>query len=170
MLSDTSFTEVRVMDFENQQRQTEKSNDGFLKSGIDSTTVGMLPTPVKTPRKKDSLHTSMPAGRVLFPSRPETIEEAMPTPRKANLRSRRQNGFPLGGGAENLDNKIEIYTDSKDKVPVIDESEDNPFYVKPSKVEISKDRTGRGKKARIDDTPTDASEALRQDEGIVYVL
>ena len=72
------------------------------------------------------------------------------------------------------DNQIQIYTDSKDKVPEIDLSEDNPFYEKPGQPvppEPSKSKNSKKRKTRhtIEDNP-EIEEAFNREEGMVYVL
>lgn len=128
----------------------------------------MLLTPAKTPRKKplhqDSLRST---ARILFTSRPSDPNDVMPTPRKA-----RQNRAQL---ASALDNRAEpyamskaqkthIFTDSKERVPEADGSEDNPFV------------TGQGKRrtrshGRIRSGLGDAVDrAVENNEGLVYTL
>ena len=72
------------------------------------------------------------------------------------------------------ENQIQIYTDSKDKVPELDTSEDNPFYEKPSQdvpPAPSKKKSTRKRKAShtIEDNP-EIQEAFNREEGMVYVL
>ena len=141
--------------------------------------AGMLPTPAKTPRKKP-VHPAavQDAARVLFPSRPDTVEDAMPTPRKR--RNKRHVGFSLYSSMEDdgdaaSENPIEIYTDSKDKVPELDPNEDNPFYdhhvqtvasTEPCKAKGSKKR----KAEHSIDASKEVEEAFNHEEGMVYVL
>lgn len=141
--------------------------------------ANMLPTPVKTPRKKPVQPAAVQAAaRVLFPSRPDKVEDAMPTPRKR--RNKKQVGFSLyssmedDGGAVS-ENQIEIYTDSKDKVPELDPSEDNPFYdqhvqtvasAEPCKTKVSKKR----KAEHSIDANKEIEDAFNREEGMVYVL
>ena len=144
-----------------------------------SLTANMLPTPAKTPRKKPVQPAVVQAAaRVLFPSRPNTIEESMPNPRKR--RNKRHVGSSLYSSIEDdgdagSENHIEIYTDSKDKVPELDLSEDNPFYeqqahttvvAEPHKVNGSKKR----KVEQIIDASAEIEEAFNREEGMVYVL
>lgn len=141
--------------------------------------ANMLPTPAKTPRKKPVQPAAVQAAaRVLFPSRPDTVEDAMPNPRKR--RNKRHVGFSLYSSMEDdgdagSENQIEIYTDSKDKVPELDPSEDNPFYdqhartvasVEPRKTKASKKR----KAEHSIDTSTEIEEAFNREEGMVYVF
>ena len=84
-------------------------------------------------------------------------------------------GFSLGSFCEDddasSDGKIEIYTDSKDKLPEIDEAEDNPFYEKPSGQPPSTNRsTKRRKVSNKIDHSEEVQEALARNEGMVYVL
>ena len=136
----------------------------------------MLPTPVKTPRKKPIGQAALNAGgRVLFPDRPE---DPMPVPRKIR-KGKRHVGFSLFGSTEDeedcAENEISIYTDSKDKVPEIDLSEDNPFLDKPDEVtqqpEPSKKRGSRKRKVPYGlDGSKEIEEAFNREEGMVYVL
>ena len=141
--------------------------------------VSMLPTPVKTPRKKSVQPVAVQvAARVLFPSRPDTVEDAMPNPRKR--RNKNQVGFSLYSSMEDdgdvgSENQIEIYTDSKDKIPELDPSEDNPFYEKPVQtVRFPEPHQKKGSKKRKAEHSIDASaeieEAFNREEGMVYVL
>ena len=144
-----------------------------------SLAANMLPTPVKTPRKKPVQPTVVQsAARVLFPSRPDTVEDAMPNPRKR--RNKRHVGFSLYSSMEDDDdegseNKIEIYTDSKDKVPELDPSEDNPFNDQHAQTVASAEpHKAKGSKKRKAEHSVDASteitEAFNREEGMVYVL
>ena len=139
----------------------------------------MLPTPAKTPRKMPVQPAAVQAAaRILFPSRPDTVEDAMPTPRKR--RNKRHVGFSLYSSMEDDDNaasenQIEIYTDSKDKVPELDLSEDNPFYDQHFQtVASSEPCKTKGSKKRKAEHSIDASkeieEAFNREEGMVYVL
>ena len=144
-----------------------------------SLAANMLPTPAKTPRKKPVQPAAVQAAaRVLFPSRPDTVEDAMPNPRKR--RNKRHVGFSLYSSMEDdgdvdSENQIEIFTDSKDKVPELDPSEDNPFFdqnaqtlasVEPCKTKGSKKR----KAEHSIDASREIEEAFNREEGMVYVL
>ncbi len=141
--------------------------------------ASMLPTPAKTPRKKPVQPAAVQAAaRVLFPSRPDTIEDAMPNPRKR--RNKRHVGFSLYSSMEDdgdvgSENQIEIYTDSKDKVPELDPSEDNPFYDQHAQTVVSVEsrRTKISKKRKAEhsiDASAEIEEAFNREEGMVYVL
>lgn len=142
----------------------------------------MLPTPAKTPRKRPTQ--PAPAlkatARVLFPTHPASAPEAVPSPKKKAKKGRKYNGFSLDSftgeeGNDGEDGKIAIFTDSKDRVPELDESEDNPFYVKKSNGDITFGQSSarvskRGKVGRGIKRDEKVEEALNRDDGMVYVL
>lgn len=132
----------------------------------------MLPTPAKTPRKKQVQNKSC-IGRVLFPVRPDTVDDAMPTPRK-NKRNKRHVGFTLDSDAKS-EGGIQIFTDSQDKVPELDMSEENPFIDHPLKRDpseaSSKPRGSRKRKAEPESITEDTiKDAFDHESGMVYVL
>jgi len=133
----------------------------------------MLPTPAKTPRKKVVQPTVTSTARVLFPSRPGNVDDAMPTPTKHGRRVKKNGGFSLGSFADDAssDGKVEIFTDSKDKIPEIDESPDNPFYVKPgSEHSATKNGHKRRKVSSLPHHDEGVQEMLKRGDGMVYVL
>ena len=102
----------------------------------------------------------------------------MPLPRK-NRNGKRHVGFSLYSSMEDgnagAENEISIYTDSKDNVPELDLSEDNPFLDKPNEAapqpEPSKGRGSRKRKAAYGlDGSKEIEEAFTREEGMVYVL
>ncbi|KAF1932605.1 uncharacterized protein M421DRAFT_416229 [Didymella exigua CBS 183.55] len=140
---------------------------------LASMAPGMLPTPAKTPRKRVVHSESIKStARVLFPARPATIEEV--TPRKA--RKFTKNVYSLNSFEEaGESSKIEIYTDSKERIPTADEDDDeeNPFVVKKAK--------GKAKvKAKVKAKPTpqrkqdakadDMDEAVNREEGMIFLF
>ncbi|KAI9724415.1 MAG: hypothetical protein M1812_000483 [Candelaria pacifica] len=146
-----------------------------------TTATGMLPTPAKTPRKRptEPVAGMGPTARVLFPTQADTIEEVVASPRKKGRKAKKYNGFSLDsftnetngdGNAE----KIEIFTDSKDKVPELDKSEDNPFYAKDggeASGTVTSKRVGKTRKAERPVTrDPQVEEALKRNDGIVYVF
>ncbi|KAL2796901.1 hypothetical protein BJX66DRAFT_335620 [Aspergillus keveii] len=115
---------------------------------------GMLPTPAKTPRKKPVDNVD-PTARVLFP------------PLSGQKKKRKQTGFYMDSFTEDPSQgeSIQIYTDSRDRIPEVDKSEANPFYNKSSANTSA--RPSR-RKARSRDKEVD--EALNRDDGMVYVF
>jgi hypothetical protein len=130
----------------------------------------MLPTPVKTPRKR-ALHSEeslQPTARVLFPSRPATIDEV--TPRKA--RRTIKNAYSLESFEQDGESsKISIFTDSKERIPTADESEENPFVTKKGKGKSKgKGKATPQKSRKLDLRSQQMEEAVNHDEGMVYLL
>ena len=151
-----------------------------LQQLVPQNPAGMLPTPAKTPRKKPIPQAAVNgAAKVLFPvHQVDSAEDAMPNPRKR--RNRRHVGFSLyssmdDDGDASSEGKIQIYTDSKDKVPELDLHEDNPFLERPKEYsplpEPSKSRSSRKRKAAAISSDRKAvADTLDRDEGMVYVL
>ena len=141
--------------------------------------TSMLPTPAKTPRKKRiSAPTLASTARVLFPARPETVEDAMPVARKRG-RKKRHVGFSLDSAEEDdsvhPEGDIQIFTDSKEKVPELDFSEVNPFLDNPSRGDSSRHHSRPRASSRkkipddINNNP-EQTEAFKRGEGMLYVL
>lgn len=134
----------------------------------------MLPTPAKTPRKKDLRKTAefQSAARVLFPTRLENVEEAMPT--KKSRRTRKNVGFSLdsSGDIEDSESRIQIFTDSKEKLPELDLSESNPFIDRPEEAGYLERRTSTGRGGRSTPVKTDAhiENTFNREQGMIYVL
>ncbi|KAL2827028.1 hypothetical protein BDW59DRAFT_59673 [Aspergillus cavernicola] len=116
-------------------------------------TEGMLPTPAKTPRKK-TVDNAGSAARALFP----------PSNQK---KKKKHTGFSLDSFTDDpsQNQSIQIYTDSRDRIPEVDETEGNPFYKKPpttTNPRPSRRKTG-GREKEVD-------EALEREDGMVYVF
>jgi hypothetical protein len=140
---------------------------------------GMLPTPIKTPRKKTVPNVNA-AARALFQEQPTTIDEIMPTPKK-NRKSKRQGGFSLESLATENRNgtpSVQVFTDSRDTVPELDLSEENPFVHHPSdkavkSVKSVKSVRGASKRRKLSierKKDPQVEEAIKNDDGMVYVL
>jgi len=155
-----------------------QETDGTSSSHQSGVVIGasMLPTPAKTPRKKQ-VQPVAGLSRVLFPVRPDTVEEAMPTPRK-NKKTKRHVGFSLDSSMDDdagSEGGIKIYTDSKDTVPELDRSEVNPFIDHPLKRDPPepnrKSKASKKRKAQPETFGThEIEEAFNHEEGMVYVL
>ncbi|KAF2268006.1 hypothetical protein CC78DRAFT_530408 [Lojkania enalia] len=132
---------------------------------------GMLPTPAKTPRKRplQSEEELRPTARVLFPSRPATVEDAMPTPRKH--RKSRRDVYALESFAEQIDEgagKIPIYTDSKERVPEVDNTEENVFLSRKGKGKAK--ANGKSEPHKVDSKTAKMEEAVNRGEGMIYTF
>ncbi|KAF2712793.1 hypothetical protein K504DRAFT_372718 [Pleomassaria siparia CBS 279.74] len=130
-------------------------------------TRGMLPTPAKTPQKRVVKEETLSStARVLFPTKPATIEDAMPTPRKS--RKNRKDVFTLESFAEQMSEteNIEIYTDSNARIPTRDDEEENPFITKKGKGKAR--ATTRARKT--DAKTQQMEEAVNRDKGMIYLF
>lgn len=143
------------------------------------TSANMLPTPAKTPRKKPIPASAIaPTARVLFSIQSETVEEVIPIPRKRG-RKKRNVGFAIdsfmGDDGSYSEDNIQIFTDSKEKVPELDPNEDNPFYDNSSHANLYKKlpnvKNDRKRKERASVSENkEIEEAFKREEGMVYVL
>ncbi|KAL9119877.1 MAG: hypothetical protein Q9187_003568 [Circinaria calcarea] len=138
--------------------------------------TAMLPTPAKTPRKKTVQVGLSSTARILFPNRPDNADEAMPTPRRNARKTRKNIGFSLESFGEDdgaaSGGSIEIFTDSKEKVPELDETEENPFYVKPGQEPVTTIRSSKRRKVSGNanhDNNNELEDPNRED-GMVYVF
>ncbi|KAK8084612.1 hypothetical protein PG997_005883 [Apiospora hydei] len=89
---------------------------------------GMLPTPAKTPSDSKKRNVEIAAGvraaaRTLFHDEVDSIASSR------KKRTKKYTGVGLESfNAEEVDEPIEIFTDSRDRLPQVDRSLDNPFY------------------------------------------
>ncbi|KAI9675811.1 MAG: hypothetical protein M1829_003236 [Trizodia sp. TS-e1964] len=141
-------------------------------------TAGMLPTPVKTPHKRaiKPIAGLNSTARILFPVRGDTDEELMPTPKKKGRKGQKYSGFSLEGSSDNEDGnpEIQIYTDSKDRIPQLDQSPDNPFITKPDlEAHITRETSTTSKHRKIempDGANVDLEDTLGREDGAVYLF
>lgn len=133
----------------------------------------MLPTPAKTPRKRPQqpAHVLRSTARVLFPTRDDSAEGAMISPRKK--RGGKRLGLSLDGDevVEDVgENHIEIFTDSKERIPELDASENNPFYVHVNRPEGQTQGPRTTSKRKAPPRSLELDNAVNRDDGMVYVL
>lgn len=141
----------------------------FLHEFRTTITNGMLPTPAKTPRKKAVGDVSA-ASRTLFPS--------SSTPGRGK-KGKKPSAFSLdcfGDEPSGSRTRIEIYTDSRDRIPEVHEHEGNPFYKKPDEktaATVTRNSAVRPSRRRmVEEVKRDkeVEEAFERDDGMVYVL
>jgi hypothetical protein len=130
----------------------------------------LLPTPNKTPKKRPSeAATSITAiARNLFPIRPDTTDEAMPSPKKKG--HKKYEAYATSSFESQEGHPIQIFTDSQDRVPEVDTNA-NPFYGASS---VPPEPTKRASKRRKVNVPGEGERTLeeveRREDGLVYVL
>ncbi|KAF5008473.1 hypothetical protein FDECE_5262 [Fusarium decemcellulare] len=129
--------------------------------------AGMLPTPSKTPQKPPNEKTAANIksfARNLFTSE----AEVMPSPKKR--RSKKYTGISMESfTAEEVEDPIEIFTDTRDRIPARDQSENNPFYGDVPEPEPSKHQ-GKRKVKIPGEGVKSMDEASRREDGMVYVF
>lgn len=132
---------------------------------------GMLPTPAKTPKKRpEEIAPAVSSiARNLFPVRPAP-DEIMPSPKKGR---KKYTGYTMDSfEAEEESTPIQIYTDSNDRVPEVDDSPENPFYGKGKAVpaEPTKRSSKRRKVNVVGEGEQDIEDLEDREDGLVYVL
>ncbi|KAI3536107.1 hypothetical protein CSPX01_11010 [Colletotrichum filicis] len=131
---------------------------------------GMLPTPAKTPKKapteKQTAHIKSVA-RNLFAN----DDEALVTPKKKRTPKKYSGNSLESFTATEVEEKIEIFTDSQDRVPVPDSSVDNPFYGDSVTVDREPPRRRSKRKVAIPgEAAQGVDDALQREDGMVYVF
>lgn len=105
------------------------------------------------------------------------VAPVQPSPRRSR-KSQRFNGFSLESFSAQDDathGQIQIYTDSRDRVPQLDNTNTNPFVerkrdresLSPQKSVVTSKRRKISSETRVD---PQVREAIDQDDGMVYVL
>lgn len=105
------------------------------------------------------------------------LADIEPSPRR-NRKTKRYNGFSLesfSGEADGSRGQIQIFTDSRDRVPQIDKSKSNPFVESAMDNQASSSRkvAGTVKRRKVSGEKKldpQVEEAIHKDEGMVYVL
>ncbi|KAK8252454.1 hypothetical protein HDK77DRAFT_150970 [Phyllosticta capitalensis] len=156
---------VRSFDYD----PSDPFNTSSKVESSSSSTASTIPqTPAKTPGKRKVSQAAFGStARVLFHDRPASIDDAMP-PRTA--RKKKRAGFEMGSFAESLEcdksSKIEIYTDGKERVPSVNDDEDNPFITKPGETRSKPVASSSKPKSKRDEI---MERRARNNEGVIHV-
>ncbi|KAK3705484.1 hypothetical protein LTR37_013301 [Vermiconidia calcicola] len=134
--------------------------------------VTMLPTPSKTPKKRQAAAISSTARILSF--QPDRPNDVMPSPRRMKKHARSLHsmaGFDLydDEAEASRGDQIEIYTDANARVPEVDESADNPFVGRKKSAGPRPQRRSR-KSAEEMEREQRIEEAVQRDEGVTYVF
>ncbi|KAI1268008.1 hypothetical protein F5Y18DRAFT_377123 [Xylariaceae sp. FL1019] len=147
---------------------TSASTNSKATDAMATTQSFGMPTPAKTPRKQPDAKlevASRAVARNLFATEADIL-----SPKKKSRKS--YSGIGLNSFiAEDVEENIEIFTDSIDRVPEVDTSAENPFYgpgstapEEPTKRRSKRKITipGEGKKP--------VEEVVGRDDGMLYVF
>jgi hypothetical protein len=134
-----------------------------------------MPTPAKTPKKRPTEENSRitTIARNIFPARPDSVDELMPSPKKKGRKS-----YTLGSFSTEEDelDPIHIYTDSNERIPEVDLDPDNPFYggAAAAAAAPAPEPIKRFSKRRTVTIPGEGEQTLeeaeKREDGMVYVL
>ncbi|KAK7931890.1 hypothetical protein PG985_002602 [Apiospora marii] len=135
---------------------------------------GMLPTPAKTPSDNKKRNVEIEAGvraaaRTLFHDEVDTITSSR------KKRSKKYTGVGLESfNAEEIDEPIEIFTDSRDRLPQVDRSLDNPFYGEAPAAAVAEPPKRRSPRRKMVVIPGEGrvpmEDAVQRSDGTVYVF
>ncbi|KAI8631311.1 hypothetical protein F5Y19DRAFT_26609 [Xylariaceae sp. FL1651] len=132
-----------------------------------SQSTGMLPTPAKTPRKQPDAKTEA-ATRAIARNLFATDADVAFTPKK---KAKKYTGLTLDSfKAEDVEEDIEIFTDSRDRVPEVDDSIENPFYGDNIITEPSQRRSKRKQVAIPGEGKQTIEDAVKRSDGVLVVF
>jgi len=127
----------------------------------------MLITPAKTPQKTPSDKSKAKIrsiARNLF----HDEDEVMPSPRKARTKKYVLDSFTAD---DEVDETIQIYTDSHERIPEVDRSEENPFYGNHTVAPEPSKRRARNATVSIPgEGKVSLDEAIRREDGMLIVF
>ncbi|KAL1958260.1 hypothetical protein VTO42DRAFT_4768 [Malbranchea cinnamomea] len=141
-------------------------------------TAGMLPTPAKTPRKKTISDPGL-ASRALFTSRSNTLQSEGLAPKRT--KGKKFSHFSLESFHSDLEEPnqhppLEVYTDSRDRIPKVNQRMDNPFLRKATKgagsMDGADDTINKERKVASEEIKRDkeVEKAIHRDDGLLYVF
>ncbi|KAI1473062.1 uncharacterized protein F4812DRAFT_411414 [Daldinia caldariorum] len=138
-----------------------------------SRAAAMFPTPAKTPKKQPDEKSKANVRAIARSLFSETDAIATPKKRKA----KKYTGLTLDSfTAEDVNEPIEIFTDTRDRIPEADDTAANPFYEKhpaPATAEPPKSPKKRGQ-GKLISVPGEGKqpldEVLQREDGIIYVF
>ncbi|KAI0021800.1 hypothetical protein F4780DRAFT_736686 [Xylariomycetidae sp. FL0641] len=132
--------------------------------------AAMLPTPAKTPRKQPDAKTeaaSRSVARNLF------ADDSGLAASGKKKKPKKYTGLGLDSfTAEDMDEPFAIFTDSRDRVPEVDLSTENPFYGEEPVASPERRSLRRSKRGVTipGEGRIEVSEAVKRDDGILYVF
>lgn len=145
---------------------SEMKGKAMQRSSV-SRTKNMLLTPSKTPRKPENGAQAPAFGHVARELFVTESDDLLATPRK---RAKKYSGISMESfTVEEVEDPIDIFTDSRDRIPAKDESHENPFFGEVTEPEPSKRRSKRNVKIPGEGIQS-VDAASRREDGMIYVL
>lgn len=136
---------------------------GRLSSAVFPARSQLLPTPAKTPRHKKSTENTGSIARSLFPAS-ITASRQSKAAQKYSLDSFQEDSSGNSGS-------IEIYTDSRDRIPVMNNSHSNPFVSKGYQSRPRETPKSKRRDLSPDNSEEiDTKDALKRKDGMLYTL
>lgn len=127
----------------------------------------LLPTPVKTPNSNKKSYADLGnVARSLFPTAPSTRAKKTKNP----------TGFSLGSfdeGSDGSHNPIEIFTDTRDRIPAVNNNPDNIFTTRAEITMLSSTEPVMPKRRKLTSSVTpelDPKDTVKRDDGMLYTL
>jgi hypothetical protein len=124
------------------------------------TNAAMLPTPIKTPTKKAAPNADL-EPRALFGGR-------------SRAKPKKYSQFSLESFNSELETQehppLEVFTDSRDRIPQINPNMDNPFLSKPADGTQNSAIESRKANSRASKRNAKVDKDVRRDDGLLYVL
>ena len=131
--------------------------------------AGMLITPAKTPQKPPTEEVKVQVKRVARNLFHSDDDEVMRSPRKMRTQAQNPNSFYTAEAAET---SFQIFTDSHERIPEVDTSAENPFFVgdHTAAPEPSRRRSKRNTVSIPGEGRVSIEEAVRREDGMLIVL
>jgi len=146
--------------------QRTNTSDNFVEADADSGELTtLLPTPVKTPLKQVASMRNPTARMLTFKAHDHDIIASSPRKRKQPLTLDSFDEQQARRGR-----KIQVFTDSQDRVPDTKMSDENPFVGRRKTGSSSSNAKGKGPAKHTSREDREMEAAVRNDEGVLYTL
>ncbi|KAK4176427.1 hypothetical protein QBC36DRAFT_8935 [Triangularia setosa] len=162
-----TLTAASVSDAASALGFSRKSDSLLAPRATVSASSGMLITPAKTPQKPPTEESKAKVeafARTLF----RAEDEVMPSPRRARTQTHTLDSFtePVS------DESFQIHVDSHERIPEVDRSIDNPFYVDSSRAAAppAPRRSQRQMVSVPGEGQVSIEEAIQREDGLVTVF
>ncbi|KAK0742468.1 hypothetical protein B0T21DRAFT_283014 [Apiosordaria backusii] len=162
-----TLTAASVSDAASALGFSRKSDALLAPRATVSRSSGMLITPAKTPQKPPTEESKAKVeafARTLF----RAEDEVMPSPRRARNQTHTLDSFT----EQASDESFQIHVDSHERIPEVDRSIDNPFYVDPARPAAppAPRRSQRQMVSVPGEGQVSIEEAIQREDGLVTVF